>query len=797
MSKEKGERIDRILEETKFIDQIKILESDYVKLLRINHTIDIKEYADKLSQFDENFKNKLDDLVEKINADGMDVVDLVDRFAERPDLAKAFSQQGLLYACKAHHSDILVNDEAKRLLKTYPDDLGDAIKEQLISIQVAGDDAEAVLGIQVRQKVLGIIYPQLSSEQVMELGESLQSDINNGDISIKALALNNRVIDSIDPKSPELILMNLELKQTYLKKIPELIKKLESEESLGVSGYEEDDFLERAVELFAPLVKDDEKSLRDIVNNISQKMRGLRTEDLKMQDLRSELEALRLEFEKEIKEIKIDMMLDGEGGIKSLTDLANQYDDIIKNQNQLFFNSDQEPKEQQDHKFTAAKKEIEDKIGQHLTDLISQSKQQGIEVEELTARMMGREDSTKLFKDEIFLQVCQEQNPILAANINAYKILHAGDQQSVTNAFGEYLHNVSNCLDETPLPAQKAIQQTMTIVYGQLKNDQINSLSKTLENNVREGQNPANFIIFNNNAIDDVRSKKPALEAMQQTLKDTYRDTLPELLSNLIDRDQSNDYNYGIQKPYLDIPLSQDNLTTVTNHAAGLFAPLVKGEKELDSIKSQIEKIIKAKCEGGVVDSPKVRENLCAQLKEFSSSCYDYDKLNETQVKELENKFCKGIKDGSLSHEFVISLQDRLKPISGTKPELGVMQCQVDKAYKDKLPNLLERVIEHDLIVPLDKNNLKEVKDKIRNLFTPTTNSNSQLDRLANDVEKIIIEEAKNAGQDSGVKKNILRRAKAYVLRKWNKKKDRKIVPTTTTNLLREKMQTKLESLSH
>ncbi len=800
-----------------FVDKLKDLEARYKSLS--NQELSLQEKQGKYAQLDKLFEAELKGLVSEITSQDIDKAKMLDAIQADPALREAFASEGLSSSCKAKYPEISAGIYAHGFLQSLAQHAGShqAIESFAAKVQSAlsFDLNPSANDIKIMKQGLSIVYSKLSDGQIENLAQEFKDNIE--EFSAKGLALNDQIIKRVKPQNPKLVLMGLELKKQYLDEFSYFLGNFASSRHHDKRGdnYDEDDrhdltqVKDDALDLFAPLITD-KKTHQAIGDDIEEMLDGL-----SHADPNRARQALAIELGMKFEELKpalqskflIDIVLQSKDGLGSLNSLLADYSNMLTNQNKLFFkDSKQQDLQGQDlqgqdlenalEKFDTARHDLEEKIGGNLQNILKKSSDSGIEVFQLAARMMAREDGALLFQNDLYSSVLKEQAPELFANINAHNILSAGDSSSVLEALKRHLSDNSLAL-EVGVPVDHS---ALSIVYSRLEDGQIDDLSIYLQDEVRKGEVANKFLAFNNSSIDGADHKSNELSLMQLQLAQAYSEVLPKLLFELVNRDAQNDANFGIEKPYLAIPLEEGNLQEVTNYAIELFAPLEKRPEKLEIIKADIKKTLEEKALGQD-DSKETRESLGVLLKKISKkhNAMDlaYAGINHGQIEELSAKFQQGIDEGRLSCKFAAGFKSALKKIPHKSPELVLMQSDVARAYKDKLPNLLTRIIEEELEIPLQKENLAKVKSKVRNLFIPVTSNKAQLDRMANSVEKIIVTEAKESQQNNGVERDVKRGMIAKITRFCSKqlaslksvvsssaRSDGQIIPTTTRELL-------------
>lgn len=796
-----------------FVDKLKDLEARYKQL--DNQELSLQEKQSKYAQLDKLFEAELQGLVSAITSQGISIAKMIDVIQADPDLRIAFASEGLSNSCKAKYPEISAGIYAHGFLQSLAQHAGShqAIESfaQTVQSTLSSDLHHSANDIKIIKQGLSIVYSKLSDGQIENLAQAFKDDTQ--EFSAKGLALNNQIIKGVKPQNPKLVLMGLELRRQYIDEFSYFLDNFASKRhhEKRDNNYDEDDrcdlrqVKDDALDLFAPLITD-KKSLQAIGDDIEEMLDGL-----SHADPNSARQVVAIELGMKFEELKpalqskflIDIVLQSKDGLGSLSSLLADYSNMLTNQNKLFFkNSKQQDLQGPDlrnalEKFNAARCALEEKIGGNLQNILKKSSDSGIEVFQLAARMMAREDGALLFQNDLYSSVLKEQAPELFANINAHNILSAGDSNSVLEALKKHLSDNSLAL-EVGVPVDHS---ALSIVYSHLEDRQIDDLSTYLQDQVRQGEVANKFLAFNNSSIDGANHKSNELSLMQLQLAQAYSEVLPKLLFELVNRDAQNDADLGIEKPYLAIPLEEGNLQEVTNYAIELFAPLEKRPEKLEIIKADIKKTLQEKALGQD-DSKETRESLGVLLKKISKkhNAMDlaYAGMEPRQIEELSAKFQQGIDEGRLSCKFAAGFKSALKKIPNKSPELVLMQSDVARAYKDKLPNLLTRIIEEELEIPLQKDNLAKVKSKVRNLFIPVTSNKAQLDRMANTVEKIIVTEAKESQQNNGVERDVKRGMIAKITRFCSKqlaslksvvsssaRSDGQIIPTTTRELLR------------
>jgi hypothetical protein len=797
-----------------FVSNLKDLEARYKSLN--NQELSLEQKQSKYAELDKLFEVELKGLVDAIKIQGIGKAKMLDAIQDDPALSKAFASEGLSSSCKAKYPEISAGIYAHGFLQSLAQhaDSHEAIELFALKVQstLSSDLNPSANDIKIMKHGLSIVYSKLSDEQIEHLAKEFKDNI--GEFSAKGLALNDQIIKMAKSQNPKLVLMGLELKKQYIDEFSDFLNKFALPRHHDERGknYDEDDghdftqVKDDALDLFAPLITD-KKSLQAIGADIAKMLDGL-----SQADPNSARQALAIELGMKFKELKpalkseflIDIVLQRQDSLGDLNRLLADYSNMLANQNRLFFKDAQQQdlqgQELENAKaaFNTAVHAFEEKIGGNLQNILKESSDSGIEVFQLAARMMTREDGALLFQNDLYSSVLKEQAPELLANINAYNILSAGDSSSVLEALKEHLRDNSLALEEG-FPVDHS---SLSIVYSHLEDRQIDDLSKYLQDEVRNGEVANKFLAFNNSSIDGVNHKSNELSLMQLQLAQAYSEVLPNLLFELVNRDEHNDVNFGIVKPYLAIPLEDNNLQEVINYAIELFAPLEKRPEKLEIIKADIKKTLEEKALGQD-DSKETRESLGLLLKKISKkhNAMDlaYAGMEPRQIEELSAKFQQGIDEGRLSCKFAAGFKSALKKIPRKSPELVSMQSDVARVYKDKLPNLLTRIIEEDLAIPLQKDNLAKVKSKVRNLFIPVTSNKAQLDRMANTVEEIIVTEAKESLKHNGVERDIKRGMIAKITRFCSKqfaslksvvssraRSDGQIIPTTTRALLQE-----------
>jgi hypothetical protein len=822
--KEHVNKLALIAQDLNLTKTLKDLEIKYKDLT--NQELGQEEKTSKYSALEELFALELAKLTNKTKEQNIDIADMVDAFMTLPDLKKAFSAEGLSHICMTRYPEISANIHAHSFLQEIsPSNVNQSVNDDTIGkfANILGAQLSGVAhgkdenAIKVARQGISIVYSKLPDKQL----DSLIEKLDIWDFSAEGLALNSSIIENLEPKNSKLTLMNLELKQQYLENFESYIENFTRAHSYDARdvNYDEDDSCDLqqvkkdAIALFVPLTN--QKTLLNSIEHDIDKILNVFSNDHSdqaRQALAIEIDMKFNALKPELKDqLAIDKALDGEDKIGTLQSLKDQYLYLLNNQNALFpAGQDNQQAQSAKMQFDNARKGLEVKIGKSLGDVLEKL-DQNIEVFQLAERIINRKDVAELlFENQTFLAACKEQSPILVANIDAAKILHICNSNNSPEAFEGHLMNISQALEYDMLQDSWHAELLGSIVYARLNDEQIDDLCIHLQQEVRNKEVADRFLTFNNRAINNAQPQNDALILMQTQLKQAYSEVLPQMLSDLVKRNKEGDVNFGVEKPYLSIPLDQNNLQEVVDYAAKLFAPLEADERRLRDIKSDLTKAVNDYTLNKD-DSLELRKDLGAQFKKISKkyNAMDrvYAKLDPGQIKDLGAKFVEGVHNGDLSYKLVGGLKSSLKKIPGKNPHLLQIQASVTEAYEQKLPFLLEDIVQNELEIPLRKQNLAKVKTKVRNLLIPTTDNKDQLDRITNAVEKIIVTEAKEFDKDNGVERDIKRgittKVKRYCQKKFTNfmskvssvRSDKQIVPTSTKFSLQDRIRQRCQSV--
>jgi hypothetical protein len=127
-----------------------------------------------------------------------------------------------------------------------------------------------------------------------------------------------------------------------------------------------------------------------------------------------------------------------------------------------------------------------------------------------------------------------------------------------------------------------------------------------------------------------------------------------------------------------------------------------------------------------------------------------YSELNTGALEVLTDTLKKSAKTQNISpaklalhNEIINSL-----PPKQRSAELISAQQEVNYVYKTQLPSMILNTVQSNLILPLTKANLNELKGEIKNLFKPLSQDPMQLTRISREAEKMIIKCANQTDQN-------------------------------------------------
>jgi hypothetical protein len=127
-----------------------------------------------------------------------------------------------------------------------------------------------------------------------------------------------------------------------------------------------------------------------------------------------------------------------------------------------------------------------------------------------------------------------------------------------------------------------------------------------------------------------------------------------------------------------------------------------------------------------------------------------YSELNTGALEVLTDTLKKNAKTQKITpaelathNEIINSL-----PPKQRSAELISAQQEVNYMYKTQLPSMILNTVQSNLILPLTKANLNELKVEIKNLFKPLSQDPMQLTRISREAEKMIIKCANQTDQN-------------------------------------------------